>query len=79
MRPLGTTLLIGCRFNDETHLYEVDASGAIMRWKATATGKERDKLKEKLSKLYKHDLDDEEAVEVCKETFKEKEINIKKL
>ncbi len=79
VRPLGTTLLLGCKFDGKPHLYEIDASGAMRRWKATATGKDRDKLKEKLSELYQEDLSDEDAEKICKETFSEKEIKIKKL
>ncbi|MBS3782351.1 MAG: hypothetical protein KGY68_07085 [Candidatus Thermoplasmatota archaeon] len=80
LRPLGTMLLIGAKFDDETYLVEVDSSGAHRRMKAGVLGNGKDELEEKLSEKYEEEMDGEKCEGICKDLLKEVDnLQIKKL
>jgi proteasome alpha subunit len=61
VRPFGVSLLIA-GIDKETHLYETDPSGALLEYKATATGAGRSVVMEYLEKEYRDDMTLDEAI-----------------
>jgi proteasome alpha subunit len=61
VRPFGVSLLIA-GVDKEPHLYETDPSGALLEYKATATGAGRNVVMEYLEKEYREDISLEDAM-----------------
>ncbi|HID43451.1 MAG TPA: archaeal proteasome endopeptidase complex subunit alpha [Archaeoglobaceae archaeon] len=61
VRPFGVSLLIA-GVDSEPHLYETDPSGALLEYKATATGAGRNVVMEYLEKEYHDDISFEDAI-----------------
>jgi len=61
VRPFGVSLLIA-GVDKEPHLYETDPSGALLEYKATATGAGRNIVIEYLEKEYKEDMSFDDAI-----------------
>ncbi|WGI16902.1 archaeal proteasome endopeptidase complex subunit alpha [Methanonatronarchaeum sp. AMET-Sl] len=62
VRPFGTALLIAGVDNDAPKLFETDPSGAMMEYKATSIGENRQEIMKYFEKEYKEDLDIDEAI-----------------
>lgn len=61
VRPFGVSLLIA-GVDNEPHLYETDPSGALLEYKATATGAGRNVVMDYLEKEYREDMSLEDAI-----------------
>ncbi len=61
VRPFGVSLLIA-GVDNEPKLFETDPSGALLEYKATAIGYERQKVMEYFEKEYRDDMSLDEAI-----------------
>jgi len=61
VRPFGVSLLIA-GVDNEPKLFETDPSGALLEYKATAIGSERQKVIEYFEKEYRNDMSLDEAI-----------------
>ncbi len=69
-RPFGISMMIA-GINGEPSLYTTDVTGNYLQYKANAIGENDSKIKEKLRKKYKQNLDIKEAIKLALEVFKE--------
>ncbi len=63
VRPFGVSLLVA-GIDDKSHLYETDPSGALLEYKATATGAGRTVVLEHLENHYKEDMALDDAIKM---------------
>ncbi len=63
VRPFGVSLLIA-GVDSEPKLFETDPSGALLEYKATAIGSERQKVMEYFEKEYKDEMGLEDAIQL---------------
>ncbi len=61
VRPFGVSLLIA-GIDNEPKLFETDPSGALLEYKATAIGSERNKVMEYFEKEYRDDMNIDDAI-----------------
>ncbi|OUJ19523.1 20S proteasome alpha subunit [Methanonatronarchaeum thermophilum] len=62
VRPFGTALLIAGVDGDSPKLFETDPSGAMMEYKATSIGENRQEIMKYFEEEYEEDLDISEAI-----------------
>ncbi len=63
VRPFGVSLLIA-GVDSEPKLFETDPSGALLEYKATAIGSERNKVMEYFEKEYRDDMSIDDAIQM---------------